>query len=104
MTKKEYEKLGWREYGPNKMVYEYAKCFYQKIFKMKDDEVSVEIVEYDGTGTDNKKAWELHVYIPEEISITGETIRINNYTYKKLNFREMERDALKIMKGLVKNL
>ena len=101
-----YEKLGWRKYKPNKMVYEYTECFYQKIFKMKDESASVEITQYakDETLKWDKKSWELHVYIPEEISITGLTLRITNYTYSKLNFREMERDALKIMKGLVKNL
>ena len=102
---KEYEKLGWRKYKPSEMVYKYSECFYQKIFEMNGDKVSVEIAQYDSdVARDIKKAWELHVYIPEEISIVGKTIRVISYSYNKLNFREIERDALKIMKGLVKNL
>lgn len=105
LTTKEYEKLGWRKYKPSEMVYKYAECFYQKIFdNVNDEKVSIEIVEYDfkDTQMDYKKSWELHVYIPKEISIVGETIKVNSYSYNKLNFREMERDARKIMKGLVK--
>ena len=109
MTKKEYEKLGWRKYKTSEMVFKYAECFYQKIFYEKNDnKVSVEIVQYDFTSEFNnkkcpyKKDWELYVYIPDEISITGQTIKITNYSYNKLDFKGMEKDAKKIIKGLIK--
>lgn len=106
MTKKEYEKLGWRRYKTSEMVFKYAECFYQKTFYEKDDnKVSVDIVQYDFSNFEQyklKKTWELHIYIPEEISISGRTIQINNYSYNKLDFKKMGRDAKKIIKGLIK--
>ena len=108
MTKEEIEKLGWRKYKTSGMVFKYAECFYQKIFYGKnddDDKVSAEIVQYDFSEFEKyklKKTWELRVYIPWEISITGETIQVNNYSYDKLDFKKMEKDARKIMKGLIK--
>jgi len=111
MTKKEIEKLGWRKYKTSEMVYKYAECFYQKIFyehEKDDNKGSAEIVQYDFTSEFNnkkcpfKKNWELRVYIPWEISVTGQTIQINNYSYDKLDFKKMEKDARKIMKGLIK--
>lgn len=111
MTKKEYEKLGWRRYKAGEWTFKYAECFYQKTFyeyEKDGEKPSVEIVQYDFTPEFNskkctyKKTWELHVYIPEEISITGRTIRITNYSYNKLDFKGMEKDAKKIIKGLIK--
>lgn len=106
MTKKDYEKLGWRKYKTSKMVFEYAECFYQKIFYEEDDnKVSVEIVQYDFSNFEKyklKKTWELHIYIPDEISIIGRTIQINNYSYNKLDFKKMEKDARKIIESLIK--
>ena len=109
MTKEEIEKLGWRKYKTSETTFKYAEYFYQKIFYEKNDnKASVEIVQYDFTPEFKKgrcpykKGWELHVYIPDEISISGRTIRITNYSYNKLDFKGMEKDARKIMKGLIK--
>lgn len=108
MTKEEYEKLGWRRYKTSEMVFKYAECFYQKIFyeyEKNSYEPSTEIVQYNFSEFEKyklKKTWELRVYIPDEISITRRTIQITNYSYNKLDFLKMEKDARKIIKGLIK--
>jgi len=86
-----YEKFGWKKYGPTK-VFEHADCFYQK--KIVAD-VSAEIVEYSHTVT---PVWELHFQIDQD---RGKAINVNVFTYEKLDFPKMERDAKKIIERLI---
>lgn len=89
-------KNGWKKYSTTKMVFPYANCFYQKwIF----DKITAtaEIKEYNW---ESKKSWTLCIQIPEGESITKMTINAECFSYTKLDFDKIEKDARKIIKNL----
>jgi len=96
------KKKEWRKYRSGS-VYKFSDCFYQKTILG----ISVDIVEYDFSKEKEqnkfpyKKGYELHLYVPKEKSPTQKVIRINNYTYNKLNFGKMEKDAEIIIRRIL---
>lgn len=96
---------GWREYKADDVVFPYADCFYQKCFYKANSlsKICAEIVEYSHpvvTDIRKLKAWELHIHIPDDMSIVGIATNTNSYSYTKLDFKKMEKDARKIIKAL----
>jgi len=91
---------GWRKYKSSKMVFNFADYFYQKtIYQKGETEISANIVEYT---LKDKKSYELVIYIPEEVCIVKNWIKLSCYSYSKLNFLKIENDAKKIIKQLIK--
>lgn len=98
-------KNGWRKYKTSKMVYKFAECFYQKeLFRNMDgDKIFANICEHDYTDfpqMKQKKSYDIKIQIPEELSIAKITINVNLFSYTKLDFKKMEKDARKVIKLL----
>ncbi len=90
----------WKKY-PAYQLEIGSNCFYQKLIStIKDEEIYANIIEWT---LDNKKSWTLKIQIPEEVSIIGMTINADGFSYKKLDFSFIEKDARKIINLLTKS-
>ena len=90
---------GWAKSAPDPFNKE-ANYLYQKIIYKSQEKIGLNIYEYNDS--EGKFSWELDIQIPEELSIIGKTINILSFAYVKLNFRQIEQHARKIINRLIK--
>lgn len=91
--------MNWKKYPPS-ILHTGSDCFYQElIFERGDDKIYANIVEWTQF---DRKVWELHIQIPEELSITKMPITLINFSYVELDFLKITRHAKKIIKSLIK--
>jgi len=90
--------MKWNKCKPNKILNEGATVFYQAKFA---DDLYGNIYEYPAF-KQTKKSYELDMQIRDDFSITGITTNIKMFSYKKLDFKKMERDFRKVIKVMVK--
>ena len=80
--------------------YKHANRVWQKICYIEDEKIGINLGEYYFNG---RTSYEVDIQIPEEFSIVNKTINITIFNYDKLNFERVEKDALKVMKKLIRN-
>lgn len=94
----------WKHYEKH-VLYPYSSGFWQKVFSFDQEKIAMELVSYKPI-LPQVPSWsyELHIQIPENLSITKMTINISNFSYrgKDINWKEIEEQGLKIIKALVK--
>ena len=90
----------WKKHKPHNILYKGSEGFYQQfIIKIDEEKIFADIVGWELRG---KLSYELKIQIPEEISITGMTINVTEFSYHKLDFDLIEKHARKIIKSLTK--
>jgi len=80
--------------------YKHVNRVWQKIYYIEDEKIGINLAEYYFKG---RTFYEVDIQIPEEFSIVNKTINITLFNYDKLDFERAEKDALKVMKKLIKN-
>ena len=91
-------KTDWKKYPAHSLLDKGSNCFWQKlIFERDDIEIFAEIVEWEL----EKKSYMLKIQIPYDISITGMTIDVDNFSYEELDFDIIENHARKIIRSLI---
>jgi hypothetical protein len=87
--------MEWKKYTEN-ILYRDSDCLYQKkVYK----DYYANIIQWTFNG---KQSYELHIQIPDEFSALGMTLNITCFSYKKLDFKKIEKDAIKVIKKLIK--
>ena len=89
--------MKWKEFKPNKLITEYAVKGYQA--KVGED-LYISVYEYEAHNSFSK-CYELNIQIPDDLSITGKVIDINNFKYMKKDYKQWEEDGTKIINRLV---
>ena len=90
-------KHGWAWYKPNTFLWQGSLGFWQKQL----EEEYANIVCWPPIGV-IKKSFAIEIQIDGDRSITRVTTNVNSFSYKRLNFVEMEKHALKLIKALTK--
>ena len=89
----------WEEIEDS-FFYKHANRVWQKICYIEDEKIGINLAEYYFNG---RTTYEVDIQIPEEFSIANKTINITIFSYDKLDFERAEKDALKVMKKLIRN-
>jgi len=93
---------GWKKYEKNPLDIG-SDCFYQKIIYIGDEKIGINILEYTFNETgEGRKSWEVRIQIPEEFSISKKTMNVEIFSYSKLDFNLVEKQAKKVINKLTK--
>jgi len=99
MNKLKIEPFGkWLEFRDD-VLYKHANRTWQKLYFINDYKIGIIIAEYIFRGNTH---YEIDIQIPDEFTILDKTINITIFTYSKLNFTKMEKEALRVIKKLLK--
>jgi len=88
----------WLEFKDT-FLHKYANRTWQKLYFINDHKIGIIIAEYIFRGDTR---YEIDIQIPDEFTILDKTINITIFTYPKLDFIRMEKEALRVIKKLLK--
>jgi len=88
----------WLEFKDT-FLHKYANRTWQKLYFINDYKIGIIIAEYIIKGDTR---YEIDIQIPGKFTILNKTIDITIFTYSKLDFAKMEKEALRVVKKLLK--
>jgi hypothetical protein len=94
----------WKKYKPTSLWHPYSNCIYQKKLyeDSSDNEIFANIAEYPPRPYFENNVYQLDIQIPQELSVTNNTINVECFNYDKLDFEAMEKDALNLIEILTR--